>query len=327
MNTSLKKSDATFDLSSSGPFLPNDTSTCLIQVREFFAPHSIHNINEYSNSFVIQLHLADRSLYRSIPISIASGGYDIQTLMAALNKELKTQMQQYYTAGNITFSAVSLSFNSATGKVSWEPTLVQTNLAAKTNPITSLIALPYPSLLLNRLGFDVTWIDSFLQGSVTGYGFETSFSVDSVSLVRASSSSKLVNLSYPSAIYVTMDNVHANNVYAGTAIDVLDVLPIAGEFVFGDFIHIVHSVPFRQEVPHAQLKGSLTVRLWDENKNELDWQGQDWTLVLGVEWGLDTHAAGLETSNITEVPRPLLFRVPGYDSMDHYKYHHGGKKI
>ena len=136
-----------------------------------------------------------------------------------------------------------------------------------------------------------------------------------------------MNLSYPNAIYVTIDNIRANNVYAGTGLDILDVLPIAGDFVFGDYIHIQHNSPFQQEVPHAQLKGSITVRLWDEDQNELNFQNEDWTLVLGIQYALDTFTAGLETSKITERLRPPLFRVPGYDSLDHYKYHLGGKRM
>ena len=323
MNVTSKKSAATFDLSSSGPLLPNDTSTCLIQVREFFAPHSIANVQDSFNLLSFQLYLSDLTLAHSLSLSIPAGGYDINSLLSALNTNLDTQMKTYYTASNITFTSVSLAFDSTTGKVTWGCTM-SPSLVAMTNPITTLIATPCP--LLEKLGFSSSSSgELFLQGTKSGYGIETSF--PSGTILHQSTSSQLVNLSYPNAIYVTIDNIRANNVYAGTGLDILDVLPIAGDFVFGDYIHIQHNSPFRQEVPHAQLKGSVTVRLWDENQNELDFQGQDWTLMLGIEWGLDTHASGLETSKITEIRRPPLFRVPGYDSLHHYQYHPGGKRM
>ena len=96
MSVTSKKSAATFDLSSSGPLLPNDTSTCLIQVREFFAHHSIANIQDSFNSVSFQLYLSDQTLAHSLILSIPPGGYDVDSLLMALNTSLDTKMKTYY---------------------------------------------------------------------------------------------------------------------------------------------------------------------------------------------------------------------------------------
>ena len=86
---------------------------------------------------------------------------------------------------------------------------------------------------------------------------------------------------------------------------------------FGDIIDYQPYINFTSQIPRLNLEGLLTVRFVDWDNHEIDWNGQDWTLTLGIQWAVDTGIAGLETVQFNQNLRPLTNHYPdNYDSLD-----------
>ena len=87
--------------------------------------------------------------------------------------------------------------------------------------------------------------------------------------------------------------------------------------VFGDIINYYPPVGFENHIPRFTLNGILNIQFTDWNNEDIDFNGEDWTLALGVKWGVDTGIAGFESSNLDLNYRPLTHQYPRhYDPLD-----------
>jgi len=165
------------------------------------------------------------------------------------------------------------------------------------------------STMANVLGYQNSKIVSNTyegMGVFTGWRFGSNWKLTSTTPV---------NFLYPGSIVVKIDQLNTNNRAIGFGLgEVFEIFHT--DTSFGDIINFQPYTPFPSHIARLNLAGVLTVRLVDLSNQELDLHGSDWSITLGIQWGLDTGSAGFENPDTNHNYLPITNVQPtGYDSM------------
>lgn len=289
------------------------SQTCLVQLLEFYCPNSMYNVRTSNNilSFCFVYVDEEGNLLPNIQsCSIPVGGYDF-----AVVNPLPTAINTVFNS-NLSLNGISCVFNKSNALLSFDFTNWFTN---NPNPagqtLSSVSLLSSSTLATTVLGFDSNLCHVIHGTSMLGWSLAAS---DVQHRTGSITGTNLGNLKYPGDIVIKIDEINTNNRACG--------------FSLGEVFHIVHcDVPFggmlvtypkidfpyqiaRFTTTHSSI---LTIRLTDIQNNELDLQGQDWTIVIGLKWAVDTGILGYEEAEQNEIPRPITFQTPqGFDPLD-----------
>ena len=121
-----------------------------------------------------------------------------------------------------------------------------------------------------------------------------------------------VDLDTPRSIYVSIDSIITRNRCSsskfpyGTIFARIPTASISGSATgFGQIIlyepHVAHEI----YVPGLNLD-QLTIRLYDENGNSINWNGGHWAMTLSITHNIDVGSAGFEDASLGRTFRPYL---------------------
>ena len=123
-----------------------------------------------------------------------------------------------------------------------------------------------------------------------------------------------VNLDYPRNIYMSIDSITTRNRCACPKLpygSVFHKIPnyqsttgALGNF-FGNYILYQPIIPSEVYAPGLNLD-SITIRLFDDNGNPINWNGGSWTVVVAVKYSVDVGSAGMEDVTLGRNYRPYL---------------------
>lgn len=202
------------------------------------------------------------------------------------------------------------------------------------------IALPTYSTIVNKIaqnGFGITLNVSITTTSVnklvepfysidTGYSnpIYVKFDTTDVNTIPAKTSTFKItppygvftcqapdcpSLDYPRNIYICIDQMTTRNRCSNSKFAYGSVLAkIPTNQNFGDTILYE---PF--DLKEIYLPGlsldTLTVRLYDDDAQPIQWNGGHWTLIINVAYNIDVGSAGLEDATMGRTYRPYLKRT------------------
>jgi len=297
INKNDKRSVVQFSLPTA-PEVTTDTQTCIVNLLHFYCPNSIYNITDTNNVIGICVVTGDYTptYYTGY---IPPGGYDINNVNPLLGV-LNTFFQTFAVGTTTPLNGITCTFNSSNA-------VVTLDLSAWTPPTNyyGLYVLDTPNSVFHPLGFEssqTTNLPGLLVPAWKNQG-------------NTILSTGIPSLSTPDII-MKIDQFNSHNRASGFGIgEVFHVIhPNCG---FGDIIDYAPKIDFTSQIPRLNLEGVLTVRFVDWDNNEINWNGQDWTLTLGIRWAVDTGIAGLETVQFNQNLRPLTNHYPDhYDSLD-----------
>ena len=286
-------STAVFDLPSGGVDLDGSDSVCIVTVESFSALNTIYNIDSNSNQFEYVLY--DVSSSASQPtsvVSIDSGGYDIYTLIAALNTALTNIL--VFTYNDIT---AKVTITSATTKSAYHYLYV--------------ISTRYTTIL-KKLGFDLTLVSTLTNGEK---GFQsTAIAANSYPTLTATN---LPNLYYPQLLYVGIDQIHAPNRVALAKSNYGSILSsFVVEGAFGSLLYSRPNMPFEFHIPNLKTN-TITLRVFDEDGSPINWNAGNWFAIVGLQYGVNLA----EDPHLGRHPwRPILKRTR-YDPLETQRDH------
>lgn len=118
-----------------------------------------------------------------------------------------------------------------------------------------------------------------------------------------------VSLDYPRNIYIVIDQIGGRNRCSSEKFSFGTVFAkVPTNQNFGGTI--LYEPSFAQETfaPGLTLD-NLTVRLYDDNGNPIDWNGGHWTVILNIMQYIDLGSAGMEDVSLGRTYRPYLKRT------------------
>jgi len=281
-----------FDLPSGGVDLDGHASVCIVTVESFSGLNTIYNIDENSNRFEYVIYDPESTEAQpSTEVSIDCGGYDIFELLDALNTALD--------------EVLVLTYNTITGKVT-----VSTGTKQISTLYLYLISTRYP-ILLKKLGFDLT-LTSTLKNKETGFSSVLAITAsDFETTTLTITSTNLPNLYYPQVLYVGIDQIHAPN---RVALAKSNYGTILASFVvqasYGSLIHSSPNTPFQFHIPNLRTN-AITLRVFDEDGNPVNWNGGYWFAIVGLQYGVSVP----EDASLGRTFRPILKRTR-YDPLE-----------
>ena len=291
--TSLRDngSTATFDLETGGVDLDGNSVVCVVTARSFSAINTIYNINDSCNT--LQVGWYDTILgITTTTITVTNGAYDIYTLVTAMQTLFDAQ---YAAGGNI--AQYTVTYNELTGKVSINATF---DTISATLVGFYIITNTYTGLLV-KLGFNLT-TKSVLIGSYYGYKSLVTASNTTPSITAGN----LPNLYYPKMMYVCVDQIRTPN---RVSLDSNQYGIVLSEFIndssFGSLMFSESYNMSEHHIPNLK-NNSITVRIMDDDGSPIDWNGGTWTLVLGLQYGTQSHN---EDPTLGRTFRPFLSKT------------------
>ena len=295
-----------------GSEVNTDTQTCIVQLLDFFAVNSMYNIRSDNNSLVFRTLWYDPSTqaYRQsdTTLEVPPGGYDmlgVNPLVDTVNT-LFVNGLALWTFGFTPSNAIcTFSFHN------WYTNQILPNITA-TNQFVGLYLLSTSSLA-QPLGFDVSQCIP-LPNSTTERGWPA-LNLSDPALAKLQAHQP-PNLLYPGTIVIKIDQLNTNNRATGFGLgEIFEV--IHSPSVFGGIIEYQSYLGFASHIAKLHLNSLLTVRIVDINNKELDWNGGDWHMTLGMQWALDTSLGGIENADLSLNNRPITHNYPNsYDSLN-----------
>ena len=122
------------------------------------------------------------------------------------------------------------------------------------------------------------------------------------------------NLEYPRNIYVSIDSISTRNrcacrklPYGSVFAKIPNLSTPVGNMgtTFGSYIYYCPAIPQEIYVPGLSLD-SMTIRLYDDNGDPIQWNGGRWTITLSVKYAVDLGSAGMEDVTLGRTYRPYL---------------------
>jgi len=300
-------SRAQFNLPTS-PEVTTDTQTCILSLLHFHCPNSIYNIHARNcnvNVWIVKTGTIHPYVTIPVSVSVPLGGYDVQfvnPLITALNNLMSKQDL---------LKGIEFSFDSSAAHVQLSFSKWITNHSDPT--LVGIYFLPENSSIFPTLGFLPRQLVS-----VPGNPLQLAWGIGGGG--AALQTQLLVAMGLPKLktpdLLLKIDQFNTGNRASGFSIgEVFHV--IHPNSVFGDIINYYPPVGFENHIPRFTLNGILNIQFTDWNNEDIDFNGEDWTLALGVKWGVDTGIAGFETSNLDLNYRPLTHQYPRhYDPLD-----------
>lgn len=125
-------------------------------------------------------------------------------------------------------------------------------------------------------------------------------------------------LDYPRNIYVSIDSISTRNrcacrklPYGSVFAKIPNLSTPVGNMgtTFGSYLYYAPTIPQEIYVPGLSLD-SMTIRLYDDNGETIQWNGGRWTITLSVKYAVDVGSAGMEDVTLGRTYRPYLKQTP-----------------
>ena len=150
----------------------------------------------------------------------------------------------------------------------------------------------------------------------TGYSSTTSCAFDTTSFATVSpygvftcQTRDYPNMDYPRNIYISIDQLITRNRCSNNKFTYGSVFSkIPTNQSFGNTI-LYEPYSLREiYIPGLQLD-ALTIRLYDDDGNPIQWNGGHWTVILNITYNIDVGSAGIEDASMGRTYRPYLKRT------------------
>lgn len=245
-----KNSSVTFKLEGFTSGTP-DISLVTFRLRSAIIPNLFYNVTNVTLSF---LYSSD-SINETISISIVDGIYNINTLITAVN----TQIRAYFTAldGQTLGSFLSCAYNSITNRIQF------TLLSAPSASSNAVFAFIPTAAAFKYFGFG-----------------QTTMLIISWNNYLAGTNSP--DLSGVTSIYIQSLEIPSQNYSTELGANVVDIIPIAS----GSPLSTVYQFNNRNGfmIPVSVLMDRLTILMYDQNKNFIDFQNLNWSLTFEINY-------------------------------------------
>jgi len=283
------------------PEVTTDTQTCIVNLLHFYCPNAIYNIHSTNNSLPMCVITYSGGIYTPTYYTgtLSPGGYDINNTNPILDT-LNTFFTSFTVNGTTPLKNIQCVFNSSTALISFD----FSTWVAPSN-FYGFYFIDTPNSILHPLGFESSRTLNPPSLNLNAWVVQN----------KILQSTGIPQMTTPDLL-IKIDQFNTHNRTSGFGIgEVFHV--IHPNCAFGDIIDYTPIIDFTSQIPRLNLEGILTVRFVDWDNNEIDWNGQDWSLTLGIRWAVDTGIAGLETVQFNQNLRPLTNHYPDhYDSLD-----------
>lgn len=289
------------------PEVTTDTQTCILSLLHFHCPNSIYNI--HSRNCNVNVLIVKTSGFFPFQVSVPYGGYDVQA-----SNPLVDKLNTLFTS-NLSLKGIQFSFDSSAAhfQVSFSTWVTNNN---NDPTVQGIYFLPGNSSMFHTLGFHTRQLVP-IPGTVSDQGWGIGGGIGNLKTQQLVAGG-LPKLQTPDLL-LKIDQFNTGNRTSGFGIgEIFHV--IHPNCSFGDVINYYPPVGFENHLPRLNLTGIINVQFTDWKNDDIDFNGQDWTLALGVKWGVDTGIAGFENSNLDLNYRPLTHQYPrSYDPLDGHK--------
>lgn len=140
-----------------------------------------------------------------------------------------------------------------------------------------------------------------------------------------------LELDYPRSIYVSIDSIITRNRCSNSKFpfgSIFARVPTANTIgnatEFGSIICYEPNTTHEILVPGLNMD-QITIRLYDETGNAIDWNGGHWAMTLTVKHNIDIGSSGMEDSSLGRTYRPYLQGTDHDQLQTKNEFHH--KKI